>query len=229
MIRESTQQTLHTLRNGKHYPGLLRFLLGRIFYTDSINTVISYMSLYTVNVAVAGGLTQTEGEGKARLVMLSAITCAVLGGFAWGWIVDKIGPKRTLNIVLVSWMVTFSLAAAIGLFKLDIWVLYVVAGMAGVALGGIWSADRPYMLRLTPPDRIGEFYGLYGMVGRFSAVTGPLLWGLTTYLVVERGGAHELTGQALAILTLLAMVIVSYVILRPVTDDKRNWDALRQV
>lgn len=229
MIRESTQQTLHTLKNGQRYPGLLRFLLGRVFYTDSINTVISYMSLYTVNVAVATGLTQEQGEGQAKFIMLSAITCAVIGGFAWGWIVDKIGPKRTLNIVLAMWMVTFSIAAAIGLFQLKLWVLYVVAGMAGVALGGIWSADRPYMLRLTPPDRIGEFYGLYGMVGRFSAVTGPLLWGLTTYLVVERGGAHELTGQAFAILTLLAMVILSYWILHRVTDEKRNWDALARV
>jgi UMF1 family MFS transporter len=151
----------------------------------------------------------------------------VLGGFAWGWLVDRIGPKRTLNIVLAMWIVTFGLAASIGLFHLSIRVLYVVAGLAGVALGGVWSADRPYMLRLTPPDRIGEFYGLYGMVGRFSAVTGPLLWGLTTYLVVERGGAHELTGQALAILTLLVMVLVSAWILHRVTDEPRDWDALR--
>ena len=98
--------------------------------------------------------------------------------------------------------------------------------MAGVALGGIWAADRPYMLRLTPPDRIGEFYGLYGMVGRFSAVTGPLLWGGTTYLLVERLGKPQLTGQAVAILTLLLMVVLSYVILSKVTDAKRDWGAL---
>jgi UMF1 family MFS transporter len=83
------------------------------------------------------------------------------------------------------------------------------------------------MLRLTPPDRVGEFYGLYGMVGRFSAITGPILWAVTTYLTVERGGASELTGQAWAIMTLLAMVVVSFVILRKVTDEKRDWDALR--
>jgi UMF1 family MFS transporter len=82
------------------------------------------------------------------------------------------------------------------------------------------------MLRLTPPDRVGEFYGLYGMVGRFSAITGPMLWAATTWLLVERGGASELTGQACAILLLLAMVVASAVILRPVTDEKRDWNAL---
>jgi MFS transporter, UMF1 family len=83
------------------------------------------------------------------------------------------------------------------------------------------------MLRLTPPDRVGEFYGLYGMVGRFSAVTGPLLWSATTYFAVERGGMHELTGQAIAIVTLLIMILLSYAILRGVTDEERNWEALR--
>ena len=227
MITESTKQTLDTLRQGHRYPGLLRFLLGRVFYTDAINTVIAFMSLYTANVAVSTGLSPSEGKAQAGLVMLSAISFAVVGGFVWGWIVDRIGPKRTLNIVLSLWMATFVLAAAIGLLRLPIVYLYVVAGLAGIALGGVWSADRPYMLRLTPPDRVGEFYGLYGMVGRFSAITGPVLWAATTYIAVERCGLAELTGQGWAIVTLLLMVVVSFVILRQVTDEKRDWDALR--
>ena len=185
------------------------------------------MSLYTANVAVSTGLSPSEAKAQAGLVMLSAISFAVAGGFVWGWIVDRIGPKRTLTIVLSLWMATFVLAASIGLLRLPIVYLYVVASLAGVALGGVWSADRPYMLRLTPPDRVGEFYGLYGMVGRFSAITGPVLWAATIYITVERGGMSELTGQAWAIITLLLMVVVSFVILRKVTDEKRDWGALR--
>jgi MFS transporter, UMF1 family len=227
MIRDSTAETIRTLRAGHHYPGLLRFLVGRVFYTDAINTVIAYMSLYTVNVAVATGLRPDQGEAQARLVLMAAITFAVVGGFVWGWIVDAVGPKRTLSFVLWLWMATFALASLIGALHFSIGWLYLVAIMAGVALGGVWAADRPYMLRLTPPDRVGEFYGLYGMVGRFSAVSGPLLWTATTYLAVERGGLAPLTGQAMAIATLLLMIVVSYRILSPVTDERRDWDALR--
>jgi UMF1 family MFS transporter len=219
MIKESTAQTLKTLRSGHEYPGLLRFLVGRVFYTDAINTVISYMSLYTINVAIATGLSAQQGEHEAQLVLMSAITCAVIGGVVWGRVVDAIGPKRTLSCVLWMWIVTFALAAAAGALALPIAWLYVVACMAGVALGGVWSADRPYMLRLTPPDRVGEFYGLYGMVGRFSAVSGPLIWGATTYVVVQRLGHRELIGQAIAIVTLLLMVAISIWILRRVTDE----------
>ena len=225
-VAESLRQTIQTLKSGNRFPGLLRFLIGRAFYTDAINTVIVFMSLYTVNVAISTGLTKENGEQKAQLVLMSAITAAILGGIIWGFVVDKLGPKRTLDIVLGGWIATFIMAAAIGFLHLQIVWLFVVACVAGICLGGTWASDRPLMLRLTPPERVGEFYGLYGMVGRFSAVTGPLIWGATTWITVEKSGMPVLTGEAFAILSLLAMVIVSFMILRRVSDAPRDWQAL---
>jgi UMF1 family MFS transporter len=226
MIRESTAQTLRTLRGGKEYPGLLRFLVGRVFYTDAINTVISIMGLYTVNVAMMSGLSQRDGERKAQLILLVAVTFAVIGGFVWGRMVDRIGPKRTLDRVLRLWLVTFVGAAAIGLFALPVEILFVIASLAGIALGGIWSADRPYMLRLTPPDRIGEFYGLYGMVGRFSAITGPVIWAAVAWLCIGQLGMTPARGQGVGVLVLLTLVLMARWILGPVTDTPRNWEQL---
>jgi len=223
MLRESTGETLQTIRSGKEYPGLVRFLVGRVFYTDPINTVISIMMLYTINVAEHTGLTEEQGESTGKVVMLTAISFAVVGGFVWGWVVDKVGPKRTLNYVLYLWVGVFTLAAAIGIFGLPLATLYVVACSAGVALGGVWAADRPYMLRLTPPWRIGEFYGLYGMVGRFSAITGPLIWAIVTRLTIRWLGLEANVGQGIGVLVLLVLIVVSYVILQPVTDTPRNW------
>ena len=223
MVRESTAETIRTLRSGSEYPGLVRFLVGRVFYTDAINTVISIMALYTVNVAVSTGLSEQAGEDQAKLILMTAITFAVIGGFAWGWLVDRLGPKRTLDRVLYCWMGIFLLAAAVGILGLPLAALYVVACAAGFALGGIWAADRPLMLRLTPPWRIGEFYGLYGMVGRFSAVTGPLVWAGVTAVTIRMLGLEPKVGQGIAVLVLLTMILVSYAILRPVTDTPRNW------
>ncbi len=222
MIRESTRDTLRTIRSSAEYPGLLRFLVGRVFYTDSINTVIGIMVLYTINVAEGTGLTHAQGEDAAKLIMMTAITFAVAGGFAWGWLVDRVGPKRTLNYVLSLWMGVFVLAAAVGILGLPLLTLYVVACSAGVALGGIWSADRPYMLRLAPPSRIGEFYGLYGMVGRFSAITGPLIWAGVTSLTIRVFGLQPRVAQGLGVLVLLSFILASYVILQPVSDTPQR-------
>jgi UMF1 family MFS transporter len=240
-IRRATTQTIETVRNSKRYPGLLRFLIGRVFYTDSINTVISVMGIYVVNQVVRFGLREAQAQGQtgaaleqaraqleaqgqtqAQIILLGAITFAIIGGLAWGKIVDRIGPKRTLNIVLICWVGIFLLAAMIGLLGLPIWVFYLVAAAAGVCLGGVWTADRPYMLRLSPPARIGEFYGLYGMVGRFSAITGPLVWALVVGTIFA--GNPDL-GQPIGVLVLMTLIIISYVILRPVSDAKREWSA----
>jgi UMF1 family MFS transporter len=227
-IGESSRQTLRTLRSTQQYPGLVRFLIGRMFYTDAINTVIIVMFLYTIDVAVMTGRTEAQGSAAAQLVMLTAISFAVVGGFVWGALADRLGPKRTLELVLYLWMFVFTFAAAVGIIGLPIWTLYVVACSAGVGMGGIWAADRPYMLRLTPPARIGEFYGLYGMVGRFSAIMGPLIFGGIVWLALRilpdgDAAARSARASGLGVLMLLSFIIVSYVILRKVSDTKRVW------
>ena len=224
-IRESTAKTLATLRSGREFPGLLRFLLGRVFYTDAINTVIAFMGLYVVNVAVAAGRDEVSAQKLVMYVMAPAIGFAVVGGFVWGHWVDRIGPRRTLDRVLWLWVATFLVAAAVGLFSLPIGVLFVVAVMAGIALGGVWSADRPLMLRLTPPDRIGEFYGLYGMVGRFSAVMGPFIWANVARVATGSFGITPARAQGFNILVLLVFIGIARWILAPVTDTPRDWSA----
>lgn len=207
-IGAAVQQIGSTLRSTGRYPGLVRFLVGRVFYTDAVNTVIAFMGIYVTNEV-------GFSTAQAQLVLLVAILCAVVGGFAWGRVVDRIGPKRTLTLVLYLWMAIFAWTALIGFLKLPGLVFWPVACLAGIALGGTWTADRPYMLRLTPPARIGEFYGLYGMVGRFAAITGPFIWGL----VSETLGL----GRPTAVLTLLVGVVIAYFILRSVSDARRAW------
>lgn len=202
------RQVQETFLSLRRRPRLARFLVGRAFYTDAVNTVIAFMGIYVTN---AVGMSAVE----AQLVLAVAIVFAAIGGFAWGGVVDRIGPKRTLMRVLALWVVVFTWATAVGLFHLPPASFWPVPALAGIALGGTWSADRPLMLMLTPPARVGEYYGLYGMVGRFSAVTGPLLWAL----VADRLGL----GRPAAVASLLVFIGVAVLILRPL-DPREDTD-----
>lgn len=203
MVR-AARQVAATVRSLPRHPRLTRFLVGRILYTDAVNTVIAFMGIYVTN---AVGFS----AGQAQLVMLIAIVCAALGGFGWGQVVDRLGPARTLRIVLSLWIVTFAWTALVGFLSLPPGTFWVVPPLAGIALGGTWTADRPFLLRLTPADKVGEFYGLYGMVGRFAAVSGPLLWAL----VADTLGL----GRPAAVASLLVFVVASMIVLAPVSDD----------
>ena len=202
------RQVATTFRHSRRYPGLLRFLIGRMFYTDAVNTVIIFMGVYVVNE-------MGFGTQMAQVVLLVAILFAVVGGLVWGRIVDRIGPKRSLTFVLRLWMFVLSWTALVGFLPAPEWTFWPVPVLAGIALGGTGTADRPLMLCLTPPARIGEFYGLYGMVGRFAAIFGPALWGL----IVNTLGL----GRPVAVTTLLVAILISYAILRPVSDEPRDW------
>lgn len=209
-VRRSWAETRQTLRRAGRYPGLRRFLLGRVFYTDAANTLILFMTVYLTNEL-------NFSEGQAQRVLFVGIVTALFGGLIAGALVDRFGPKRTLNGVLLLWVLVLALAIAIPVLDLPPALFWGVAALAGVALGGTWAADRPYMLRLSPPRYLGQFYGLYAMVGRFAAILGPLLWGLTVDVLR--------LGRPAAIGTLLALVVVSYFILRGVSDAPRRWGA----
>jgi UMF1 family MFS transporter len=209
-VTGSLTQLRTSIGHAREVPGLLRFLVGRFFYSDAVNTIIVVMSVVTTK---AKGLSDTE----ALIVLLSLTVAAIVASFGWGILVDRIGPRRTLMIVLSSWAVGLILGAISlsvpGAFGL---VLFLIAGaILGSGLGGVQVADRVLMVRLSPPERIGEFFGLYGLVGKGSQVVGQLLYGFTLLLFFDTLGVGA---YQLAVLTLLGTMLVGAWILRPVSD-----------
>ena len=186
-------------------PGLRRFLVARLFYTDPVNTVIVVMSVFATQ---AIGLS----SAGANIVLLILTVVAVIASFGWGFLVERIGPKRTLMYVLGSWCVGLIIAASI----LALPTFLIAGALLGSGLGGVWTSDRVFMLRLSPPDKIGEFFGLYGLAGKFSAVTGPVLYGIIVSTLLDAGwgkGAYQM-----GILSFLILMLIGIVLLRSVPD-----------
>lgn len=208
IIQGSIRQLFRTLARTREYPGLSRFLVGRVFYADAINTLIIFIGIYVTNEL---GFTDSE----LQFLLLIGIISSIVGAFVWGFIVDSIGPKRTLNLVLCLWVFVLGGIAIIPLMGFDNTILWFTAPLAGFAIGGIWCADRPYLLRLAPPAHVGEFFGVYSIVGRFASIIGPLVW----VLVADTLGL----GRPIAVVTLIIFIMISYVILRGVDDKPRAW------
>ena len=179
----SWTQLRQTIDDARSVPGLGRFLLSRFFYTDPVNTVIVVMSVFATE---AIGVSQSE----ANVVLLILTVVAVIASFGWGFLVERIGPKRTLMIVLGAWCVGLVIAGSV----LSLPTFLIGGAFLGAGLGGVWTSDRVFMLRLSPPDKVGEFFGLYGIAGKFSAVTGPLLYGSIVSTLLNAGwgsGAYQ--------------------------------------
>ena len=152
------------------YPNLVRFLVGRFLYTDSVNTLIGgFLTIYATEEV---GLTTSQ---MTRL-LAAAIAASIGGGFLGGWLAARLGPGPALRLVISLWIVTIALGVTAALSG-GAWLIWAAGLLGGVCLGGLWATDRVLMTGLSPPHRLGEFYGLYATVGRFAAVVGPLVWG----------------------------------------------------
>jgi UMF1 family MFS transporter len=201
----SWSQLATTFRHAGEVPGLRRFLVGRFFYTDPVNTVIVVMSVFATQ---AIGLT----EGEANIVLLTLTIVAVFASVGWGRLTETIGPKRTLLVVLGTWCAGLLIAGSVLSFP-----TFVAGGvLLGAGLGGVWTSDRVFLLRLAPADRIGEFFGLYGLAGKFSAVTGPVLYGTIVSVLLDAGfgaGAYQV-----GILSFIVLLLVGVAFLRGVPE-----------
>jgi UMF1 family MFS transporter len=203
----SWSQVRTTIDHARQRPGLLRFIVARFLYTDPINTAIAVMSLFAIN---AVGFSEAE----ALNVLIGLIVVAILASFGWGILADRLGPKRTLLIVLASWMAGLLL---LGVVLSE--VPFLIAGaILGSGLGGAAVTDRLLLLRLVRAQEVGEMLGLYGMVGKLSAVVGPLLYGVIILLLEPRLGT---AAYQVAILSLLVLMVAGFVVLLgvPQPDD----------
>ncbi len=190
------------------FPGVTRFLVGRFFYTDAINTLISGFLTIFVLEELDFSLDQVQ-----QLLGL-AIAASIVGGLGAGRLVDRYGPRKVLHGALYMWMGAIS--AGVAAAGLDATTLgWTLGPIGGVALGATWAADRVYMARISPPSHLGEFYGLYATVGRFATWLGPLLW---LVLVVVLG-----LGRSAAMAALVALIVVARLVLQAVDDKPREW------
>jgi UMF1 family MFS transporter len=206
-----------TIQHARAVPGLGRFLLGRFFYSDAVNTVIVVMSVVTTE---ALGVSDRD----ANTILLGLTIVAIAASFGWGWLCDRLGPKQTLIVVLASWAVGLVIGGvAIGLGSAGLAPFLVAGAILGSGLGGVTVADRVLMLRLSPPDRVGEFFGLYGLVGKGSQVIGTLLYGVILFLFIDRIG---IGAYQVAVLSLLVTMLIGVWLVWPVRDD---WEGSEDV
>ena len=204
----SWSQLRATVRHARESPGLLRFIVGRFFYSDPVNTAIVVMSAFATQ---AIGFTSAE----ALNILLLLTVVAVVASFGWGRLVDRIGPKHTLLWVLISWTGGLLLLGLV----LDKVPFLIAGAVLGSGLGGVAVTDRLLLLSLARQDQVGEMLGLYGLAGKFSAVIGPIAYGSIVGLLLEPLGK---VAYQVAILSLLVLMVIGFLIVRKVPDRARH-------
>ena len=206
-ILNSLSVVINSWKHSRQYKGLTRFLVGRFFYADAINTLIS--GLLAVYLVEEVGLTPADSQS----ILALAIVVSIIGGYIFGKAADLYGPRKLILISIFCWIISLTLAIIATEFD-QLWLIYVTGVLGGFNIGGIFAVDRVFMTRLSPEKHLGEFYGLYSTVGRFATILGPILWGL----IVNSLGL----GRNVAMGSLILLLAISYYIIQGVSDSVKS-------
>jgi UMF1 family MFS transporter len=166
-MMEGFRQFTRIFKKVRHLKMIFLFLLAYWFYIDGVDTII--------RMAVDYGM--SLGFDSNDLIVALLITQFV--GFPAALGFGKLGQR---------WGVRRSIYLAIGAYVfITLWgtamtnkeEFYILAILIGLVQGGIQALSRSYYSRLIPKDQAGEYYGFYNMLGKFAAIFGPALVGVT--------------------------------------------------
>ncbi|HKS93344.1 MAG TPA: MFS transporter [Gammaproteobacteria bacterium] len=192
-------QLAETFRHVRTYKPVLMFLIAYWVYIDGVNTIIQM----AVDYGKAIGFSTTDLILAVLMVQFIGVPAALL----FGRLGERIGPKIAIFIGLAVYVCVTVFAA----FMRHSWQFFVLAALVGLVQGGVQLLSRSYYARLVPPERAGEFFGFYNMLGEFAAIVGPFLIGLVSYL----SGSPRLSILSVILLFAVGAVLLARVDGRP--------------
>ena len=183
-----------TLREVRQNRNAAFFLLAYWFYMDGVYTVMKMAVVYS------------EARGFDWMVPMKGIllvqVIAIPATLVYGRLAGRFGPRRMILIGVFAYLVVTAGAPLMSRPE----HFYILAVVIGLAQGGIQSLSRSMYAKLIPQQESGKYFGFYNMVGKSSAVLGPLMMASLALILNE-----ELAILAIPVLLIAGMAIMSRV------------------
>ncbi len=163
-------QLMATFRKVRRLKTAFLFLAAYWCYIDGVDTIIKM----AVDFGMSLGFDFKDLIVAFLIVQFIAFPAAlVFGQLGRHW-----GVRRSIYLALVIYIgVTIW-----GACMTRVSEFYILAALIGLVQGGIQALSRSYYARFIPHDQSAEFFGFYNMLGKFAAIMGPALMGVTGLL-----------------------------------------------
>lgn len=175
---------------------VLRFLIASAVFRDGLAGIFTFGAILASSVF---GIPASD-------VLVFGIAANVVAGITTisvGWLDDRLGPRLVMVVSLTALCVLGGI--------LFVWhtggpSVYWVFGLALSAfVGPIQSASRTFLSRMAPPDRQGEYFGLYATTGRAASFLAPAAFAL--FVQFGHGTYFGILGIMLVLVCGLALLL----------------------
>lgn len=181
------------------FPGIWLFVLAFFFFNDAILTASNNFPIYLERVFAIADTTKTY-------LLAGILATSAIGSILFGWISDKIGLKKSMQIILVGFIVVFPTLGLLTDFK----IFVIVTVVMGLLYGGIWTVSRAFLSTLIPKDKLNYGFSFYTISERFASFLGPVTWGI----IVSSVSPENSLNYRVAIICMAIFVIIGLFLIR---------------
>lgn len=162
-IRESFKRLRETFISVKSNTNVFMFLLAYFFYIDGVSTIFKMAAVYGKDV----------GVGSSELLIILLVTQFVAFPFAllFGKLASIWSTKKMLLVGILIYT-GISIYAFFIKTSFDYWVLAI---LVATSQGGMQALSRSMYCRMIPKEMSSSYFGIYNIIGKFSAIIGPLM------------------------------------------------------
>lgn len=169
------------------------FLLAFFFYIDGVYTII--------DEAVAIG----SAQGLDDIGLLVVLLLTQIVAYAFATMFGKLSEKYSAVTLISVCIAGYFAVAVFALFLHHLWQFGIMAFMVGVFQGAIQALSRSYFAKIIPPEKSGEYFGIYDICGKGASFMGTMLIGIVS----------KATGQiTIGVATMAVLFVIGYILLR---------------
>lgn len=203
-IVDSFKRVWETLKHIRQYKAAAWFLVAYFFYIDGVDTIFTMATSIGMDIGV--------DTTMLMMVLLVVQLIAFPFSLLFGWLANKTSTR----IGILTGIVIYFFICIYAFFLNSVGDFWFLAVLIGTSQGGIQALSRSYFGKLIPKESGSEFFGFYNILGKFSAVLGPVIVGVVT----QWTGKSTIGAASLSILFLIGLVIFLY--LPKLTREKAN-------
>lgn len=185
-VKHSFLRLFFAFRDLKQHKHIFLFLLAFFFYIDGVYTIIEMATAYGKTL----GLDTQNLLLALLLTQIVAFPFALLFGRAAKWF----EASKLIRVCILAY-------ACIALFAVQLdrqWEFWVLAVCVGMFQGGIQALSRSYFAKIIPPEKAGEYFGIFDICGKGASFMGTALIGIFA----------QITGSANAGIGILVVMFV---------------------
>ena len=192
-IRQSFARIGHTLRHLHEDKQVFWFLLAFFCYIDGVYTIIDMATAY----GTALGLDTTGLLLELLVTQIVAFPSALIFG--------RLSAKYPSTTLIPVCIAAYAGIALFAFFLTQQWQFWVLAFVVGMFQGGVQALSRSHFAKIIPPEKSGEYFGLFDICGKGASFLGTM--------IVSVGS--QLTGSAnVGVGSLIVLFIVGFVLFR---------------